>query len=470
MARLLIVEDKASFRDLLVRLLVPPTGPHEVTAVGAAEPALALLEREAFDLVLTDVRLPDGDGFAVLNRARKLHPDTEVVMMTAFATVDAAVAAVKAGAYDYLAKPFEPDDLSLTLERALERRTLRARADAAEAGLRRLEATAEMLGESAALGHVRRLIERVGPLDVNVLVTGESGTGKELVARAIHRAGPRRNGPFVAINCGAIPGNLLESELFGHARGAFTGANAARAGLFEEATGGTLFLDEIGELPLDLQVKLNRVLQERTCRRVGESRERTVDARVVAATLRPLEALIAQGRFREDLYFRLNVYPIELPPLRARGEDTVLLAQHFLASAAKRFGRPINGFTAEAMRQLLAHPWPGNVRELKNTVERAAILADGPAVTDLGFGGGPRMDAGPMFPSAAPAPAFTLSGTYRDAMEQARDQATRQYLEAVLTAVEGNVTRAAEQAGVERESLHRLLRKVGLDATTFRPH
>jgi DNA-binding NtrC family response regulator len=463
MAHLLIVEDKASFRELLLKLLSPPHAPHRVDTAGDAATARKLLDAHAYDLVLSDVRLPDADGFTVLAHARQLHPPPEVVMMTAFATVDAAVAAVKAGAYDYLAKPFEPDDLRLTLDRALERRSLRARADAAEATLQRLQATGDMLGDSPPMRQVRRLIERVAGLDVTVLVTGESGTGKELVARAVHRTGPRAAKPFVAVNCGAIPANLLESELFGHARGAFTGAANARAGLFEEAEGGTLFLDEIGELPLDLQVKLNRVLQERTLRRVGESRERPVDTRVIAATHRPLEALAAEGRFREDLYFRLNVYPIELPPLRQRGEDILLLARHFLGEAARRFGRPVDLFAPEAMRQLLTHPWPGNVRELRNVVERAVILADAEAVLGL------DLPARGLEAEHAPdAPAFTLTGNFREAMEQAREQATRQYFHALLLRTEGNVTRAAEQAGIERESLHRLLRRVDLNAEDYR--
>ena len=462
MSHLLIVEDKTSFRELLSKLLSPPHAPHRVDAAGDVATARRLMDACLYDLVLTDVRLPDADGFSVLAHARQRSPLTEVVMMTAFATVDAAVAAVKAGAYDYLAKPFEPDDLRLTVDRALERRALRARADAAEASLERLQATGDMLGESPPMRHVRRLIERVAGLDVTVLVTGESGTGKELVARAVHRLGPRASGPFIAVNCGAIPDNLLESELFGHARGAFTGAANARAGLFEEAGTGTIFLDEIGELPLDLQVKLNRVLEERTLRRVGESRERPVAARVITATHRPLETLIAEGRFREDLYFRLNVYPVELPPLRQRGEDVLLLASHFLAQAARRFGRSVNAFSPDATRQLLTHPWPGNVRELRNVVDRAVILADADTVTHLDLPERAQERGAPMG-------AFQLTGTFREAMEQAREQATRQYFHALLTRTEGNVTRAAEQAGIERESLHRLLRRVGLDADAYRP-
>jgi len=468
MARLLIVEDKASFRALLSKLLSPPQQPHEVDAVPDAETAFSHIERRSYDLVLTDVRLPGADGFSVLARCVQAPGTPEVIVMTAFATIDAAVAAVKAGAYDYLAKPFEPDDLVLTIDRALERRALRRRAVAAEAALQRLQGSGDMLGDSPPMREVRRLIDRVANLDVTVLVTGESGTGKEVVARAIHRGSHRAHGPFVAVNCGAIPANLIESELFGHARGAFTGAASARAGLFEEASGGTLLLDEIGELPADMQVKLNRVLQERTCRRIGEARERSVDARVVAATHRPLEHLIADERFREDLYFRLAVYPIELPPLRRRGDDILLLARHFLEAAATRFGRTITGFTPEASRALCAHDWPGNIRQLRNVVERAVILCETDVVARLDLPSTPS-GTGAAEGHSREGFRFPPDATFREAIDAARDQATRQYLHTLLVRTEGNVTRAAEQAGVERESLHRLLRRVELDADDYRP-
>ncbi len=458
MSRILIVEDKPALRAMLGRLLREA---HTVVLAADGAEGLARIEAEPFDLVITDVRLPGADGFTVLERARALAPETEVILMTAYATVAAAVDAVKAGAYDYIAKPFEPDALLLKVARALERRTLRARARQAEAALARLEDGGEMIGDSPAMRRVRGLIERVAGLDVTVLLTGESGTGKELAAQAIHRMG-RPERPFVAVNCGAIPAQLLESELFGHARGAYTGADQARAGLFEEAADGTLFLDEIGDMPLDLQVKLNRTLQERTWRRVGEGRERRLAARVVAATHRDLEAEIAGGRFREDLYFRLAVYPIALPPLRARGDDLFALAARFVASAARRFGRPVEGFAPDALRALAAHRWPGNVRELAHAVERAVIVADGDRI------GAADLPESVVQRTPPPGETPLAEMSYRDAMARSRDRALRRYLDALLGRFEGNVTRAAEQAGVERESLHRLLRRAGLDADSYR--
>lgn len=464
MARILVVEDKASLQAMVVRLLEG----HDIDAASDVGEASAHLAANTYDLLLTDVRLPDGDGFELLRASRATNAATEVILMTAFASVEAAVEAVKGGAYDYISKPFEPDELLLKVERALERRALRARAEAAEAALRRREGLEDLLGDSASMDRVRYLIERVCDLDLTVLLTGESGTGKEVAARAIHRSGARRDRPFVAVNCGAIPAHLLESELFGHARGAFTGADQARDGLMHEAADGTLFLDEIADLPLDLQVKLNRALQERVFRRVGESAERRLRARVIAATHQDLRQATEAGRFREDLYFRLEVYPIELPPLRARGDDLLLLAQHFLARAAQRFGREVGGFESAALEAMTAYRWPGNVRELEHVVDRAVILARGPqtALEDLpdavrqgGLGAGEATGATPGLERM----------TYREVLEWGRQRTTRRYLHALMRTHEGNVTRAAKHAGVERESLHRLLRKAEVDAASYRP-
>lgn len=462
MARILVVEDKPALRAMVRRLLEAAT--HEVVEAEDVTDARAKLA-EPFDLVLSDVRLPDGDGFGVLAAVKALAPETEVVLMTAFAEVEAAVRAVKAGAYDYLQKPFEPEGLLLTIERAIERRSLRARASAAEAALRRQAATQALIGESPAIEQVRRLITRVADLDVTVLLTGESGTGKEVAARAIHHGGSRSAQPFIALNCGAIPAQLLESELFGHAKGAFTGAVGTRPGLLEEAGKGTLFLDEIGDLPLELQVKLNRVLEERRFRRVGETQERTFAARIVAATLMDLQALVQAGRFRQDLFFRLAVYPITLPPLSARGDDLFLLAHQALGRAVARFGRPIEGFSTDALRALGQHAWPGNVRELFHAIERAVILATGPRITAADLPDHMARGLAPLAPSLAP-PLAELS--YREALEWARERALRQYLDALMHRHLGNVTQAAQHAGIERESLHRLLRKAGLDAASYR--
>ena len=456
MARILIVEDKPSLRALLRRLLSAYT-------VEEADTVSAALAVDDVDLVLSDVRLPDGDGFTVLGAFKQRSPQTEVIMMTAYAEIESAVRAVKEGAYDYLQKPFEPDALLMVVERALERQALRRRAQSAEDALRKMTATASMLGESAPMQRVRDLIGRVADLEVTILLTGESGTGKEVAARTIHAAG-RADAPFVAINCGAIPDHLLESELFGHARGAFTGANAAHAGLLEEAGQGTLFLDEIGDMPLALQVKLNRVLEERTFRRLGETRERRLQARVIAATLKDLDAEVAAGRFRQDLHFRLSVYPVPLPPLRARGDDLFLLARHALDRAVKRFSKSVEGFTAEALQALATHRWPGNVRELIHVVDRAVILAGDTHIraTDL-----PDHLVDAPVPTTGQAPPLS-NLSYRHAMQWARARGLRQYLEALLARFDGNVTHAAAQAEIERESLHRLMRKAGVRADAFR--
>ena len=314
---------------------------------------------------------------------------------------------------------------------------------------------------------VRYLIERVCDLDVTVLLTGESGTGKEVAARAIHRSGQRRERPFVAVNCGAIPDRLLESELFGHARGAFTGADQARDGLMHEAAEGTLFLDEIGDLPLDLQVKLTRALQERVYRRVGETRERSLRARIVAATHQDLRRAVDEGRFREDLYFRLEVYPIELPALRARGDDVLLLAHHFLRRAVERFGRAVEDFEPEALRAMTRYAWPGNVRELEHAVDRAVILARAASVAEEDLADTVRKGEPTTAEDAGATPGLARM-SYRDVLEWGRERTTRRYLHALMRAHEGNVTQAAKHAGVERESLHRLLRKAEIDAAAYR--
>jgi len=455
--RVLVVDDKENIRKLLARILEESC---DVVTAGDGNRAIALLGAQDFDAIVTDLRMPGADGFEVLRAAKARSPDTEVVMMTAYATVPDAVEAMKQGAFDYLAKPFDPDEASLVVARALERRRLRGRPAAVEGA-----ATAfhNLLGRSPPMLEVYRLLEQAAGLDITVLLSGETGTGKELAARAIHSHGARRERRFVPVNCGALPADLVESELFGHARGAFTGAVEAKPGLFEEAEGGTLFLDEIGELPLPVQVKLNRALQEKEIRRVGGTQPVGVDVRIVAATHRDLKAEVQAGRFREDLFYRLNVFPVRLPALRERREDVPLLAEHFLAKHANALRRPLTGFDPEALQVLAGYPWPGNVRELENAVERAVALSAGPLVKardlppDLAGGQG------------GPIPGEVLAKMqYREAVDQARDRVSRDYLAALLREFEGNVTRAAERAGVERESLHRLLKRYGLRSDDFK--
>ncbi|HTM46350.1 MAG TPA: sigma-54 dependent transcriptional regulator, partial [Polyangiaceae bacterium] len=339
--------------------------------------ALGMVESFGPDVVLTDVRMPKMGGLDLLTTLRAKGSDATLIVMSAYGNVDQAIDAMKAGAYDYIQKPFKPDEVVLALRKAEEREILRRENRALRAEIRKEFQFQSILAKSAAMQAIFRTIAKIADFKTTVLVSGESGVGKELVARAVHDGGNRQGKPFVAINCGAIPENLLESELFGHKKGAFTDANQDRKGLFEQAHTGTLFLDEIGELPLGLQVKLLRVLEESSIRRVGESRDISVDVRIVAATHRDLQAETQAGRFREDLYYRLNVLQIHIPPLRERKDDIPLLIDHFIARNNARLGTQIRGFDGEARRLLYEYAWPGNVRELENTIERAMVLADG---------------------------------------------------------------------------------------------
>jgi two-component system response regulator AtoC len=459
--RVLVVDDKENMRKLLVRILADGYAVEEAED-GAR--ALSLVATRPFDVVVTDIRMPGADGFELLAAVKARSPDTEVVMMTGYATVADAVRAMKLGAFDYLEKPFDPDAALGVVARAAERK--RQSDSAREAVLPgQADSFHNLIGKSPRMREAFALLERAAGLDITVLLLGETGTGKELGARAIHYHSARRERRFVPVNCGALPAELVESELFGHARGAFTGAAAAKPGLFEEATGGTLFLDEVGELPLPAQVKLNRALQEKEIRRVGDNRAVAVDVRIIAATHRDLREEIRAGRFREDLFYRLHVFPVTLPPLRDRMEDLPLLAAHFLAKHARAVRRELAGFEPEALARLAAHPWPGNVRELENAVERAVAVSTGDRVrvADLP----PEVaGAGDAPPPADPAELAHLP--YREVVEAARDRTSREYLVALLAEFDGNVTRAAERAGLERESLHRLLRKHGIKSEDFK--
>ena len=465
--RVLVVDDKDNVRHLLARILG-----ERMTVVLAVDgdDAEGRIRSEPFDVVLSDIRMPGKSGLEVLRLVKAVAPETEVVLMTAFASVQSAVEAIREGAFDYLPKPFDPDEALLKVERAAERKALRDRAAGLERDLQQAlhllgrSHFGDLMGRSEPMQRVFALLEKAAARDLTVLLTGESGTGKELAARAIHHNGPRSQQPFVPINCGALPDALMESELFGHRKGAFTGADSDRAGLLEEARGGTVFLDEIGELPLQLQVKLNRALQERELRRVGDTQVRRFEARVVAATNRDLLAAIAQNTFREDLYYRLNVFPIALPTLRERREDIPLLAQHFLARTAPA----LHGFAPDALRKLLSYDFPGNVRQLENVVARAAAVADGERIEahDLPLEGETR----PRTASSWGELFSTTSGLlpYREAMERVQHEASSLYLEAVLALHQGNVSKAAEAAGMARESLHRLLRRHAIDPARHR--
>jgi two-component system, NtrC family, response regulator AtoC len=373
--RVLVVDDEENLR-LVLRTLLRRNG-YEVETAASGDEALGLVDSFGPDVVLTDVRMPKMGGLDLLQTLRAKGNDATVIVMSAYGNMDLAIEAMKAGAYDYVQKPFKPDEVVLTLRKAEERETLRRENRVLRDEIRKEHRFEDILAKSGRMQEIFRTIAKIADYKTTVLVTGESGVGKELVARAVHHRSNRRGGPFVAVNCGAIPENLLESELFGHKKGAFTDAVHDRRGLFEEAHNGTLFLDEIGELPLALQVKLLRVLEDEKIRRVGDTRDLQVDVRIIAATHRDLQAETKAGRFREDLFYRLNVLHIHCPPLRERREDVPLLIEHFVARNNTRLGTGIRGIDTEARRLLYEYAWPGNVRELENTIERAMVLAEG---------------------------------------------------------------------------------------------
>jgi two-component system response regulator AtoC len=373
--RVLVVDDEENLR-LVLRTLLRRHG-YEVETASSGEEALGLVDSFGPDVVLTDVRMPKMGGLDLLSTLKAKGNDATVIVMSAYGNMDLAIDAMKAGAYDYVQKPFKPDEVVLALRKAEERELLRRENRQLRDEIRKEHKFEDILAKSQKMVDIFRTISKIAEYKTTVLVTGESGVGKELVARAIHRRSSRRGGPFVAVNCGAIPENLLESELFGHKKGAFTDAVQDRRGLFEEANGGSLFLDEIGELPLGLQVKLLRVLEDEKIRRVGDTRDMKVDVRIITATHRDLMAETKAGRFREDLFYRLNVLPIHVPSLRERREDIPLLIDHFVTRNNARLGTQIRGMDTEARRLLYEYAWPGNVRELENTVERAMVLAEG---------------------------------------------------------------------------------------------
>ena len=442
-ARILFVEDDAGLRRLVAETL-SARGFAVVSAGNGAE-ALSRLEPGDIDVMVTDFHMPGMDGLQLCRRVTEAWPDIPVIVLTAFGSLETAVGAIRAGAYDFVTKPVELDALALAVSRAAERKGLKEE-------VRRLRAqvslpASDVIGESPLLRKAYAVLDRVADAEVAVLVLGETGTGKELAARALHDRSRRRNGPFLAVNTAAVPETLLEAELFGHTRGAFTGAQAARKGLFQRASGGTIFLDDIGELPLAVQPKLLRALQEKKVRPVGSDDEVDYDARIVAATHRDLESLVEQGRFRADLLYRLDVVSIELPPLRARGNDVLLLAREFLRRAAAAAQKPVLGLSPEAAARLLDYAWPGNVRELQNCIERAVALARYDIITVEEL---PRriQEFAPdtALPEAAEPSTFATL-----------DEVERRYLARVLEAHGGNQSSAARVLGIDRKTLHRKL-------------
>ena len=444
-ARVLVVDDEEIVRESLGGWLsqdglAVETAPDGPTAVG-------MLAQGKWAIALVDLKMPGMDGLQVLQEAKRLQPETAVVVMTAYATVDTAVSAIKLGAYDYLMKPFDPEELSLMIQKILSQQKLVHENELLRKALKREYGFHDVISKSPAMQQVFELARAAAPSSSTVLILGESGTGKEVLARAIHEESGRKEGAFVAVSCAALTESLLESELFGHERGAFTGATGRRKGKFEAAEGGTLFLDEIGDISPKLQVDLLRVLEERKLQRVGGNDLVEVDVRVIAATHRDLRKMAAEGRFREDLFYRLNVIPIQLPPLRDRKEDIPLLVERFLEGLAVELDKRLQGVSAEALAALMAHAWPGNVRELRNVLERGAVVAQGSViqVSDLGL----RPAAGPP-------------GAKGRAEPPSLEEIERRHVVEVLSFTGGNVTQAARILGIDRVTLYNKMRRYQL--------
>ncbi|WP_420101767.1 sigma-54-dependent transcriptional regulator [Bosea sp. (in: a-proteobacteria)] len=446
---ILVVDDETRLADVLAAA-IEDLG-YRTVAVDSARAALMELEQARFDLVLTDLRLPVMDGRALLKEVRKRWPDVPVVVITAFAAVRDAVELVKEGAFDYIAKPFEMEDVAATIRRALRLADVVRENDRLRGELEGRYSFDTLIGNSAAFRRVIEQVTEVCETRATVMLNGESGTGKELVARAIHFNSPRRAKPFVAVNCAAIPEGLLESELFGHVKGAFTGALANRTGRFAAADGGTLFLDEIGDMPMGLQAKLLRVIQERSFEPVGASRSQSVDVRLVTATHKDMRQAIAEGRFREDLYYRLNVFPILLPALRERREDVPLLAGHFIVELAEAMGKRVTGFTPAALSAMATYDWPGNIRELRNCIERAVIVARADVIDER------DLPQDLFEPGRREAP----SGLPRD-LDAELERLERGFIVEALRRTDGVQVQAARLLGIAERSLWHRIKKLGI--------
>jgi DNA-binding NtrC family response regulator len=441
---LLFADDERSLQELM-KLELPRLG-HQVTVCPDGETAVAAIEKNAYDCIIVDLDMPGLTGIEVISRLREISPQTEAVILTGKSTTDSAIAAVKYGAFDYLTKPCKLAEIDALLKRVAAKRELIKKYYALQRRLDRIEGAPQLVGASPVMERVQKLIQRVAPTDSTVLILGETGTGKELVARAVHNHSTRADMPFVAINCGALPENLIESELFGHAKGAFTGADEHRIGLFEVANGGTIFLDEIGELPKAMQAKLLRVLESREIRRVGENRTLTIDVRVVCATHRDLSDMVSGGEFREDLMYRINTFEIQLPALRERLEDIPQLATHLLKRFRPKGAAADQTFTDDAIRALQAHVWPGNVRELANVIEHATILGDaGPITADCLPAHFTRRQLTTSARSRGP---MTLRDMEMDAIHEA------------LERHQGNKPKAADELGISLKTLYNKLNQV----------
>ena len=450
-AKVLIVDDDTSMCELLADGLTQQD--YETRWKGSAHEALLEIEQRNFDVVLTDINMKDMNGLELCQRATEAHPELPVIVITAFGSMETAVQAIRAGAYDFITKPFDIDVVAIAIERAVKHGVLTREVQRLQRAVDESRRFDELLGASPAMKEVYDLLERVAESESTVLVSGESGTGKELVARALHRRSKRAAGPFVAINCAAMPEQLLESELFGHTKGAFTDARTARPGLFVQAKGGTIFLDEIGDMPLGLQPKLLRALQERSVRPVGGDHETPIDVRVVAASNRDLETAIEERKFREDLYYRINVIHVELPPLRARGADVLLLAQHYLEHFAVQSQKDVRSLDPDAAERLSAYAWPGNVRELANCLERAVALTRSESIGSADLPEKIRNYRTSHVLVAATDPSELVP----------LEEVEKRYILRVLEAVGGNKTLAAQVLGLDRKTLYRKLDRYGTE-------
>ncbi len=454
-ASILVADDDVVARELLAEALTKEG--YSVEAFASGEEVIARGRQGRVDLVLTDIRMGAVDGLTVLREFKRMCPDTAVVVLTAFGSLEGAIEAIKQGAYDYLAKPFKKEDIKMVVKRSLDHcRLVRENARFREE-LKNKGDWSSLVGSSTAMLEVYKLVARVADGKSTILLQGESGTGKELIARAIHANGARRDKPFIPVNCGALPDNLLESEMFGYEKGAFTGAAGNKVGLFESANGGTLFLDEVGELGQALQVKLLRVMQDQEIRRVGSTTSTKVDVRIIAATNRDLEQLVKEGKFRDDLFYRLKVVPITLPSLAERREDIPMLAHHFLQKCAARSAHAVRGLLPETIRLLTHYRWPGNVRELENVIERAVSLSHGPLLTPEDLPEALREGATDEVGSSL------SQGDQSDEVCLTLEEVDKRHLIRVLRATKGNKVRAAKILGIDRRTLYRMAERFGLE-------
>ena len=454
-ARILVVDDE----EIVVRscLRILGEGDYEAEGVQSGEEALRRIEEHPYDVVILDIMMPKVDGLEVLRRVKESHPDIDVIMVTGLSQIETAVRSMKLGAFDYLPKPFDPDELKVVVGRALERRRLLQENLSLKSEVSSRYRLENIIGSSPAMQAVYRLIAKCAPTNSTILLTGESGTGKELIARAVHYNSLRKDQQFVPVDCNSLSENLLESELFGHVRGSFTGAVANKRGMFEVAHGGTLFLDEIGNLSLSTQAKLLRVIQEREFRAVGDTRTQTTDVRLIAATNKDLMAMVREGTFREDLYYRINIFPIQVPALRERREDIPALAHHFLNVLSKEVGKKFSSFSEGAMSLLMQYDWRGNVRELENAVHRAVILATGDVIRRAHLAG--IIEAGPRMDLDVPKTGDELKRLKKAARERSVEEIEKLFVVEALKRNAWNVTRSAEETGMQRANFQALMKK-----------